>query len=482
MKNLENFFDNPTTLRDPEHFIGREAQLERIFSLLRTKQSVSLVGPRRIGKTSLLTCLQDPLIQQAFSFDGSNVLFLYLDLQKRSMKAQLDFFDEVYRTIKEYALAQGYTVAEEGDKDDELNALLEEFKQRDLYPVLLLDTFDEIVQYGPVPAKVFSFLRSYGTSGHLSYVIASVDTLGDIFRQLLPGESNKTSPFINIFGVARLTAFTPQEARLMLVHTSQKGGLPFREDEVDWVIRLAGTHPFLLQQVATQLFEEKRMHDGTANYEYIQREVQQNLFDHFEDWWIMLNASARRAMMEGIAYFEEHGELRRDHPDLCSSQLFRDYLRSTEKLVVAAPSPLPPRVDASKIKISVYKDILKHLHDPAYLGESALISIPLIRSRIEQQQASLPQVRGKIVEEVLTDAFKRMGGQEPRSDRAHGWLYYNILYYRYFMRKREMTQKMIADRLLVSERHYYRLVHEAVQQLRNEVLAMDANAMRNLSV
>jgi hypothetical protein len=196
----------------------------------------------------------------------------------------------------------------------------------------------------------------------------------------------------------------------------------------------------------------------------------------------MLNASARRAMMEGIAYFEEHGELRRDHPDLCSSQLFRDYLRSTEKLVVAAPSPLPPRVDASKIKISVYKDILKHLHDPAYLGESALISIPLIRSRIEQQQASLPQVRGKIVEEVLTDAFKRMGGQEPRSDRAHGWLYYNILYYRYFMRKREMTQKMIADRLLVSERHYYRLVHEAVQQLRNEVLAMDANAMRNLSV
>lgn len=477
MDNRKNLFDNPTTLRDPAHFVGRRVQLERIFSLIKTRQSISLVGPRRIGKTSLLTCLKSEQIQHQFNFDGSGFLFFYLDLQKRSMKTRVDFFDEAYRIIKEYALDQGYKILEDGDKDDQFEALLDEFERRGLYPVLMMDTFDEIIQYQPIPENVLGFLRSQGTDGRLSYIIASVETLGEIFRKLLLG-NGLLSPFVNIFGTIRLASFTLQEAQQMLVDTSLKGGLPFNEEEVNWVVQMAGTHPFLLQQVATLLFEEKRAHDGGGiDYAYIYKETQRNLFDHFEDWWSMLSSAERQAVVQGVAYFETNGQKIRSYPELCYSKLFRDYLSETGKLI-ATPSFLPlPRIDANKIAAATYKRILESLHDPVVLGESVLIGIPLIRARIEQRQASLPTVRGRIVEEVLREALEGMGGQGSRSDNAPAWVYYNILYYRYFMRKHKMTQAQISGRLAISERQYYRLVPDALERFRNELLAMDAKAV-----
>ena len=477
MDYLKNLFDNPTTLRDPAHFVGRRSQLERIFSLIKDKQNISLVGSRRIGKTSLLTCLKSELIQQQFHFDGSGFRFFYLDLQKRSMRAEVDFFDETYRIIREHAQSEGYRINEEGNRDDRFIALLDEFEQRGLYPVLMMDTFDEIIQYQPIPENVFSFLRSQGTGGRLSYIIASVETLGDIFRKLLLGD-NQLSPFINIFGTISLTSFTLQEAQQMLVTTSVKSGLPFNQEEVDWVVQMAGTHPFLLQQVATLLFEEKRVHGGgDADFAYIYKEAQRNVFDHFEDWWTMFSQKERQAIIQGITLFEENGQKSRSYPDLCYSQLFRDYMRETGKLVVAPSFPPLPKVDASSIKITTYKTILKSLHDPARLGECVLIGIPLIRARIEQRQAILPNVRGKIVEEVLREALKGMEGQEPRSDSSPAWTYYNILYYCYFMRNHKMTQAQIAGRLLLSERQYYRLIPDALERLRNELLALDAKAV-----
>lgn len=482
MDYLNNLFDNPTTLRDPAHFVGRRGQLERIFSLIKAKQNISLVGSRRIGKTSLLTCLKSELIQQQFHFDGNGFRFFYLDLQKHSMKTDVDFFDETYRIIKEYAQSEGYRIGEEGGKDDRFNALLDEFEQRGLYPVLMMDTFDEIIQYQPIPENVFGFLRSQGTDGRLSYIIASVEPLGEIFRKLLLGNS-PPSPFINIFGMIKLTSFNLQEAQQMLVTTSVKSGLPFNEEEVNWVVQMAGTHPFLLQQVATQLFEEKRVHGGgDVDFAYVYKEAQQNVFDHFEDWWMMFSPNERQAVVQGITHFEENGQKSRSHPDLCYSQLFRDYMRATSKLVVAPSFPPLPEIDASEIKIATYKSILKFLHDPARLGECVLIGIPLIRARIEQRQAILPTVRGKIVEEVLREALKGMEGQEPRSDSSPAWIYYNILYYRYFMRKHSMTQEQIASRLSISERQYYRLVPDALKRLRNELLAMDAKAVMGSEV
>jgi hypothetical protein len=54
-------YGNP--ISDPERFIGRRREVDQVFSRLRNAEaeSSSLVGERRVGKTSLLAYLAHPL-------------------------------------------------------------------------------------------------------------------------------------------------------------------------------------------------------------------------------------------------------------------------------------------------------------------------------------------------------------------------------------------------------------------------------------
>lgn len=47
-------------IRKPEHFFGRTQEITNTLSLLKNNQSVSIVGPRRMGKTSFLLHISHP--------------------------------------------------------------------------------------------------------------------------------------------------------------------------------------------------------------------------------------------------------------------------------------------------------------------------------------------------------------------------------------------------------------------------------------
>jgi hypothetical protein len=453
---MENPFDNPTTIRTPENFVGREEQLKRIFGLIKNRQNISLVGPKRIGKTSLLTCLRNTSIQQRFHFAGNGFQFLYLDLQRRSMKTHCDFFDDLILALREQS--QGYSAEDSFGKDDEFIALLNGFQQRGLHPVLMIDTFDEIARYEELDANVFSVLRSQGNSGQISYITTSVEPLGKIFNRLLVVDS-MVSPFDNIFSIIRLRPFSHEEAAFLLMGFSQREGLPFTEQEVQWVLEMAGYHPYLLQQVAAVLFEEKRARGSEAiSFSLVRKETQQNLLSHFEDCWHMLNANERQCLLEEVQR-QDAGESA--YPELSSSALFRDYLQATGELKAKGS------VD---ISISDFTKILDKFDDPKVLGESALITIPYIAAQISQQRAVLPTARGKIVQKVVKEALESIGGQEKRSDNAPDWLDYNILYY---ILKYDMKRNVIAGRLGMSDRHLYRLLPRAVDRLLGAMLTLE---------
>lgn len=234
---------------------------------------------------------------------------------------------------------------------------------------------------------------------------------------------------------------------------------------------MAGTHPFLLQNVAALFFEEKRTENAErVDYEHIQKEAQQNLASYFEDSWAMLDNAARQLVIESLVLAEkiarqDHWESR-DSLELSNSELFRNYILSTQLLVI------PPARDIGEINTSALKEALKNLHNSEKLGKSFLTGIPLITARIEQQQARSPYTRGHIVQETLKEALERMKGQGERSDRAQDWLDYNILYYCYFIQKRQMSQGLIANRLGMSERQYYQLLFRAIERLGQMLLEM----------
>jgi len=74
-------YGNP--ISEPSHFFGRRREVDQIFSRLRNVEfeSSSIVGGRRVGKTSLLTYLMHPEIRQSQGLDPNKYLFIYMDLE-----------------------------------------------------------------------------------------------------------------------------------------------------------------------------------------------------------------------------------------------------------------------------------------------------------------------------------------------------------------------------------------------------------------
>lgn len=449
---MANPFDNPTTIHDIQKFVGREEHLARINNCIRNKQSISLVGARRIGKTSLLTCLRNKTTQEKFSLDESCFRFFYLDLQERAMKAHLQLLEDinlVLRTERPGILKKGIF-----PQDDELIHRLKGFQQRNLHPVLLLDSFDEIARYERVDSAQFGVLRSLATNGQISYIIASVMPLAKIFRTAMPPEQMKSGPFYDIFKQIKLGPFNDKEARELLGRFSREAGLSFSKTEINWVVQKAGYHPYFLQHVAALLFEEKRVRGPKApRLEDIEKEARRNLQNHFDDDWHIFDSKEQDHLRTEIQQkVHDHDE----YAEFTSSSLFRDYLQDTGFLDI---------VPAITMNLNDLKKILSSLNDLKALGESTLIKMPLIVAQIKRQDVTTSMNKGKIVQIVLKEALENIGGEGKRSDDAPDWTHYNILYYRYFMRKHGMNQEQIAHRLHISARHYYRLLSEAVDRL-----------------
>ena len=81
--------ENPYVFRGPVHeaavFFGRTHELNEIAAFLRGNQSISIVGPRKVGKTSLLFHLMRPETQTELGLGegatGESTLFAYLDCE-----------------------------------------------------------------------------------------------------------------------------------------------------------------------------------------------------------------------------------------------------------------------------------------------------------------------------------------------------------------------------------------------------------------
>src|SRR4030065_141505 len=78
-------------VRSQEMFFGRDHELREIANFLKGNQSVSVVGPRKIGKTSLLFHLMRPRISEELGIAGGVQVGMILDESERlSANPRLD--------------------------------------------------------------------------------------------------------------------------------------------------------------------------------------------------------------------------------------------------------------------------------------------------------------------------------------------------------------------------------------------------------
>ncbi len=234
---------------NPEQFVGRRAELQRIFAGLEVAhtgqmQSFSVVGPRRIGKSSLLFYVAQRYVR--YLRDAAPYRFAYIELQD----ARCHTLDGLLGGILKQ-LGAGEPVGNKTSLVEFQDAILA-LKARGTFPVVCLDEFEELMHRRE--QFTFDFYESWRflmNQHALAFITASKSPLIDLAQTL-----GYTSPFFNIFTHLPLGELTDDEARELIARGANcdRAFTP-KEQQEAWL--LAGNHPYKLQLAGSLLYQAK---------------------------------------------------------------------------------------------------------------------------------------------------------------------------------------------------------------------------------
>jgi hypothetical protein len=229
-------------------FFGRETELGSIRSYLSSMMSVSIVGLRRIGKSSLLW---------QFVHSSNDIphprkkryVRIYVDLHEPSYSESpksfwtavlKDLFTEMKKSAPAHPIDWHTFSAEIG-----------QLYERGICPILCLDEFEQVAQREEFDIDFFAGMRSLINVGKLAIVTASQRLLIGLIPEA------RGSPFFNLLTPIKLGLLNPEAARALIERPSRNTKVTFTDLEIQMLLRLAGRHPFYLQIACRLLWDIK---------------------------------------------------------------------------------------------------------------------------------------------------------------------------------------------------------------------------------
>jgi hypothetical protein len=296
---LENPFFHRGPIRDRRYFFGRTAETRRALQMLRKGQCVSIVGPRRIGKTSLLFHLRDPEVQRRYKL-GTEYLFVYIDCQGLGDLDKPQFYQWLWREANE-ALAESGE-ANRGWKESiagfrELRDALKKVRDNGYKPVFVFDEFESLATGKFMDRAVFSSLRNLNQELEVVYVTASQMPVDELTYH---DHSVLNSPFFSNFVTMPLGFLEPHEAKRMVQDLM---GMVMQESyfskqDLTFGFEVAGYHPFFLQLAFYYLFEQKTGSRELvrADYDTARRQYAEDAGRFFRYTWDHLEEDEQEAI------------------------------------------------------------------------------------------------------------------------------------------------------------------------------------------
>jgi hypothetical protein len=98
---MVNPFYHRGAIRQAADFHGRDSEIQQILGLLRNGQSVSLIGSRRIGKSSVLIHLCRPEVHAALGIEPDKSLFVLIDCQELGGSPPEEVYEVLLRGLHE---------------------------------------------------------------------------------------------------------------------------------------------------------------------------------------------------------------------------------------------------------------------------------------------------------------------------------------------------------------------------------------------
>ncbi|NIV31774.1 MAG: protein kinase, partial [Anaerolineae bacterium] len=312
LRSLRNPFFSRQRITDPDCFVGRQREIESLYSAVITHQCRSIVGERKLGKSSLLTAIARPDMLQRYGLDPTRTLFLYLDLEGMASAERGDFWIEVLDRLSvalppsadalhgrvERLLDAG------GLRFTTVRRLLRRVRDAGLDLVLTLDEFEGLAQNPNFEPDFYGELRSLAGELGIAYLTASKRGLYELTYH---HTDTLSSPFFNIFSETTLGLMTGDEAQSLLETLAQQGSGPgFCDEEIELALELAGPHPFFLQIAGFHLYElpgrgEPQPPDA---YDQAARRFNAEAEDHYRYIWSQLRDEEQQALLSPNAASE----------------------------------------------------------------------------------------------------------------------------------------------------------------------------------
>ncbi len=294
MKDNPYIFRGP--VRDPAMFFGRTHELNEIAAFLRGNQSISIVGPRKIGKTSLLFHLLRPDTMAAIGL-GPEALLVYLDCEVLGAGDHAEILGQFAAEIAAALDGRGLPAEPALDKVMDapsrlsFEAAVRRLNQRGLRVVLILDEFERLSANPNLDVNFFNALRSAAGRYHLAFVVASAQPL---IQLTYSGRSQEilSSPFFNIFASLFLGLLPTDEARQLIAEPARRAGQPFSQDSQDFIHGLVGGYPLGLQIACFHAFAHP---NDPAE---VERQTMLDLTPHFQYYWHNLSAAEQATLRQ----------------------------------------------------------------------------------------------------------------------------------------------------------------------------------------
>jgi len=281
-------FGNPIT--GPDRFYGRKQEIRQILNRLLSSahESTSVIGERRIGKTSLLNYLSDPDLAAALGLARDRFCLVYVDFQGLTDITPQRFWQRILGKMARSICVPDLVPAikklaaqEEIDLFD-LEDVFETIHGKGLVVVLFMDEFEYVTQNPNFKGDFFGTLRALAIHHGVALVPATRRQLVD----LCYSNELKGSPFFNIFANVILRPFSRPEMDELLNGYSQLGLMIISPEERDFIWSMAGGYPFFSQMAGYYLIEGRMQGlAGKALEEFVLNNFNQQSSGHYAHLW-----------------------------------------------------------------------------------------------------------------------------------------------------------------------------------------------------
>ena len=293
-------FGNP--IRDPDRFYGRRQELRQIVNRLLSSahESTSIVGERRIGKTSLLNYLSDTRVAESLGLTPDKYCLVYVDFQGLTDITPQRFWQRVLGKMSQSICdenlrspLQALSQKSEFDLFD-LEDTFEKSQRSGLTHVLLLDEFEYVTQNPNFKPDFFGGLRALAIHHGVTLIPATRRDLMDLCHS----EEIKGSPFFNIFANVVLRPFSHAEVNELVEGYTHDQEFPLSSSEIQMVLELGGGYPFYVQMAGYYLFEGKTQGlESDALKAYVVTSFDQQAEAHFNYLWNHCSDSEKIALL-----------------------------------------------------------------------------------------------------------------------------------------------------------------------------------------